>query len=223
MEHPILTMRSAAHDIRGYLASASLATERLSEHHDMQVARRAERIAKAIDQVVSICETDLVKKRPTSNLTHHTAADVEGLLDQIMLLIVPHHDDSTDQPKITVSVASDVKLTCDQTSLSRILYNLAVNSAFAIRTHGGTRIDLSVTRDGADIRFVICDDGPGLPSHIIGHLYPRLDRPAPIGKRIGYGLMTTVGLVKEMGGHLQLVSSSNKGTEFCFTLPEMSL
>lgn len=219
MEHPDAIMRSAAHDIRGYLATASLATEHLSTHGDEQVARRAERIARAIDHVVRICRDDLVEPDGGALATHHSAAALQSLLEQIVVLIAPQFEDRFDHPAFRVSVASDVFLECHQTSLFRILYNLSVNAAHAIRAHSGSRVDLSVVRDDARIRFTVADDGPGLPEHIIDHLYPRIDRPAPHGMRIGHGLMTAVGLAKEMQGRLQLTRSGPDGTAFCLILP----
>lgn len=216
------TMRSAAHDIRGYLASASLATEHLSTHGDAQVARRAEWIAKAIDQVIGICQSDLAEMAQAPPLTAHSAAAIKSLLEQIRALIAPQFGGRSDHSLLTITVADDVCIKCHQTSLFRILYNLTVNAARAVRAHSGSRVDLAVMRDGRTIQFVISDDGPGLPKHIIEHLYPRIDRPAPRGQRIGYGLMTAVSLAQEMQGSLHLIESGATGTKFLLNLPEQS-
>lgn len=218
MEHHILTMRGAAHDIRGYLASASLATEHLIEHEDCRIAIRAERIAKAIDQVVSICQTDLAGVNPTNTMARLNASDIKALLEQIALLLGARSEGPFDRFEVSVSVAADVELNCHQEHLFRVIYNLAINAARAISDHGGTRVDLRVITANRNIMFFVCDDGPGLPHHITDHLYPRINRPASSEKRIGFGLMSAVMLAKEMGGHLQLVHTSDRGTEFCLTL-----
>ncbi|UWR22540.1 HAMP domain-containing sensor histidine kinase [Sulfitobacter sp. S190] len=220
MDHPILTMRSAAHDIRGYLASAALATEHLSTHADAQVARRAARIARAIDHVVNICQTDLADAERTPTATPHDAPAIHAVLEQIGVLIAPQFEDRFDHPLFKVSVAPDVALRCDQTALFRLLYNLAVNAANAVRSHKGSTVSLHARRERGDIHITVADDGPGLPAHIIDHLFPRIDRPSPPAGRIGYGLMTAVGLAKEMGADLHLQHSSPDGTAFSLVLPD---
>lgn len=220
MEHQDSVMRSAAHDIRGFLASASLATEHLCTHTDARVARSAERISSAIEQIVTICQHDLSQPVGSAATTHHLATDISILLEQISDLIAPKFEDYLDQPTISIRVAADLNIDCHSSSLFRILYNLSVNAAHAIAGHNGSRIELSAVRDGSSIRFVVVDDGPGLPDHIIDHLYPRIDRPEPTGKRIGYGLMSAVGLAKEMQGTLHVIKSSPSGTTFSLVLPD---
>ncbi len=217
MDYPELVMRSAAHDIRGYLASAELATEHLCTHTDAKVVRSAERISMAIEQVVSICRNDLVEAEGAAATTDHSAQSIVSLLEQISALIAPV---MAKPMSVSISVDDDVSIDCSGSSLFRILYNLSVNSAHAIARHHGSHIGLHVTRHAQSIRFVVADDGPGLPDHIIDHLYPRIDRRGPKLKRIGFGLMSAVSLAKKMHGALHLVESSPSGTTFCLVLPD---
>ncbi|WP_299153800.1 HAMP domain-containing sensor histidine kinase [uncultured Tateyamaria sp.] len=220
MEHPTLTLRSAAHDIRGYLASASLAAEGLGEHVDEKVALHAERISKAIDQIAYICDTDLNETEKPETITRLNRGDIEGMLEDITHLIGPVYEDRAGHPKMDVLVSSGTRLVCSKTRLFRIIYNLTVNAAHAIRASTGSQITIRVSQGCGNVCFSISDDGPGLPEHIIGHLYPRIDRPPAMGANIGFGLMTAVSLAREMGGRIRLLRSSPNGTEFCLMLPD---
>ncbi len=121
MEHQDSVMRSAAHDIRGYLASASLATEHLVAHTDARVARSAERISSAIEQIVTICQDDLAAPDGSVVTTHHSAADISLLLEKISALIVPEYGENLDHPAFAISVADDLSIDCHSSSLFRIL------------------------------------------------------------------------------------------------------
>ncbi len=187
---------------------------------DEKVALRAERIAKAIDQIACICDTDLVEaeKPETTNCLSHD--DIEEMLKDIAHLIGPVYEDRIGHPKMDVFVSQGTRLVCSKTRLFRIIYNLTVNAAHAIRASTGSRITIRVSQGCGKVCFSISDDGPGLPEHIIGHLYPRIDRPPAMGAHIGFGLMTAVGLAREMGGKMRLLRSSKNGTEFCLMLPD---
>ncbi len=217
MEYPDVVLRSAAHDIRGYLASAVLATEHLCGHADAKVVRSAERISMAIEHVVDICRTDLAKADDAVATTEHSAQSIVLLLEQISALVTP----VVGKPiSVSIDVADDLRIDCSTSDLFRILYNLSVNAAHAIACHGGSQITLAVTRHAQSIRFVVADDGPGLPDHIIDHLYPRIDRSELKSNRIGFGLMSAVSLAKKMRGALHLMQSSPSGTTFCLVLPD---
>lgn len=220
MEHLDTLMRSAAHDIRGYLASASLATEQLSTHTDARVARSAERISFAIEQVVSICRNDLVESDGAEVTTYHSAQAISSLLEQITTLIAPQFEKCFRPTTISINVADDVSIDCHSSNLFRILYNLSVNAAHAIVAYSGSLITLKVARNGNRICFLVADDGPGLPKHIIDHLHSRNDHPVQKTKRVGYGLTSAVSLATTMQGALHLIESSPSGTKFCVVLPD---
>ncbi|WP_412105117.1 sensor histidine kinase [Sulfitobacter sp. D35] len=115
-----------------------------------------------------------------------------------------------------------LSLTCDPTSLFRILFNLTVNAAAAVAAHGGSFVSVGVTCYKSEVRFEIRDDGPGLPDHVVGFLLPRADGIVPSGGRLGSGLITCCALARDMAGELRLLDTSPTGTAFRLVLPRGS-
>jgi two-component system sensor kinase ParS len=60
----------------------------------------------------------------------------------------------------------------DRTSLLRILVNILDN---AIR-HAHRRVEIAVSEDGPDLRFVVSDDGPGIDPDDLPHIFEPLFR-----------------------------------------------
>ena len=219
MKNLIPTIRGAAHDIRGLLASASLATERLSEHEDQQVTLRARTITKAISQIVEICKTDLTEACIADKKATHNSGDIRSIIDQISFLISPHFDNSLSFPIIKVDIDDDLSINCNRAYLFRIIYNLTINAVNAIRNHSGTTVKIKVEPNGEFINVFVEDDGPGLPQNILNHLYPSINQTSTTGIFTSYGLMTTIAMINEMDGHLHLIHTSSMGTKFCIMLP----
>ena len=168
---------------------------------------------------MSICRNDLVDPED-AKATHHPAETITSYLEQITALVAPKFEGRLEACVMSISVDEDVSLHCQSSSLFRVLYNLAVNAAHALIAHGGSRIHLKVLRENDSIQFIVADDGPGLPQHIIDHLYPRLDRVVQSRERLGYGLTSAIGLANKMSGALHLVQSSSLGCTFCLVLPD---
>ncbi|MEM7545096.1 MAG: HAMP domain-containing sensor histidine kinase [Pseudomonadota bacterium] len=219
-----LNIRGAVHDINGLMARALLSAESLRSHKDQGVAKQAGRISTVIDQVAAICRqrlTDLTET-PKMELLDHVA--VERLLRQVADLVSVECTLADRPIDFFVHVSKDVKVMTNPEQLFRILFNLAINAANAISRKGGSWIEISAIAIGERVLFDVCDDGPGLPKHILGYLFPHLAADmARKGGRIGCGLVTSAHLAAELGGELRLVRASRKGTSFCVSLPSKPL
>jgi two-component system NtrC family sensor kinase len=106
----------------------------------------------------------------------------------------------------------------DRGSLQQILLNL-FNNAFAAMEDGG-RLEIAVNRQDEDVVCVtVADNGCGIPAEDITRVFEpffstRGDQGGP-----GLGLSITYGLVKEIGGDIQVDSTVGKGTRFSVLLP----
>ncbi|MEM7522383.1 MAG: HAMP domain-containing sensor histidine kinase [Pseudomonadota bacterium] len=220
MRDRFLQREGVAHDVNGIMARAMLIAEQLSAHSDAAVASRAVRIERAIEQASEICRRELTDD-PDGDEIVMDAADVDHLLNQIVQLVGVEADLAQRPIDFFISTGPDVELFVDRTKLFRIIFNLTLNAANAIAARGGSWIEISVTRAWRRIYVDICDDGPGLPQHILDFLYPGLghERAAPSG-RLGSGLVTAAALASSAGGELKLVKSTSEGAQFCLTLPE---
>ncbi|MEM8753261.1 MAG: HAMP domain-containing sensor histidine kinase [Pseudomonadota bacterium] len=213
-------MRGVAHDINGLMGRAMLLAEQLSAHRDATVARRAGRIGDAIDQVAAICRRELSATRRTEAPTDLDGPGVERLLGRVASLIGLEAELSDRPIDFYLSAAPDIRATVDEPTLFRVLFNLGLNAANAIARDGGSWIEISAMQAYGRLYFDVCDDGPGLPPHVLSYLYPRQGDAASRSGRIGAGLVTAASLASDAGGELRLVKSTSAGTHFCLITPE---
>jgi signal transduction histidine kinase len=73
---------------------------------------------------------------------------------------------------IVIAPARELVVHADRTSLLRILVNILDN---AIR-HAHSRVEIAVSEDGPDLRFVVSDDGPGIDPDDLPHIFEPLFR-----------------------------------------------
>ncbi|MEA2126342.1 MAG: two-component system, OmpR family, sensor histidine kinase RstB [Solirubrobacteraceae bacterium] len=73
---------------------------------------------------------------------------------------------------IVIAPARELVVHADRTSLLRILVNILDN---AIR-HAHRRVEIAVSEDGPDLRFVVSDDGPGIDPDDLPHIFEPLFR-----------------------------------------------
>lgn len=97
----------------------------------------------------------------------------------------------------------------------RCLTNLVRNAARAVPATGGS-IRLTVAIDGAQVRFVVEDNGPGLPAHCLPLDGPLTRESGTGGEGIGLGI--AVRTVMLMGGSLHY-EDAGPGARFVLTMP----
>ena len=103
--------------------------------------------------------------------------------------------------------------------LERILLNLLLNAQKY--SAPGTPIRISAHQQGEYVKIAVTDEGQGIPSEDLPHVFDRFYRAARGRKAegIGLGLYITRRLVEALGGHIQAESEFGKGSTLWFTLP----
>jgi signal transduction histidine kinase len=103
----------------------------------------------------------------------------------------------------------------DANLLILALSNLAQNAVQASGMGGEVALDIT-ERDGF-ARFVVSDRGGGLPKRVLEHLFT----PCQSGKAggTGLGLAITKQLANHLGGQLELLETSARGTRFELAIP----
>jgi two-component system sensor histidine kinase KdpD len=120
---------------------------------------------------------------------------------------------------VNVTVPDDLPpVPVDVVEIDEVLSNLLENAAKY--TPAGTPIHISAQHTGAAIAVQVSDDGPGIPTEHLPHLFDRYYRvhAGPTGGS-GLGLAIAKGIVEAHGGHMAVVSRPGQGTTFTFTLP----
>jgi signal transduction histidine kinase len=114
--------------------------------------------------------------------------------------------------------AEGATLRSDPVRLEQILVNLLSN---AVRhTPEGTAVMVSVERRNAEVRFLVSDSGPGIPSELHERIFEPFERFDPhSGLGTGLGLPVSHRLAAVLGGRLSVASRPGQGAEFTLTLP----
>ncbi len=107
----------------------------------------------------------------------------------------------------------------DATLIVQLFANLLDNAAKY--TPAGTRVSVSAVADGAFVRVVVEDDGPGLPRGEPARLFDKFQRGNGEGTVVGVGLGLAIcqAIVRAHGGEIEAQRRAGRGARFEFTLP----
>jgi signal transduction histidine kinase len=95
-----------------------------------------------------------------------------------------------------------------------------VNNAFAAMKDGGRlEIRSRLGRDGRTVVTQVADNGCGIPAENIKKIFEPFFTTKSGSGGTGLGLSITYGLVKEIGGEIDIQSTVGTGTTFIITLP----
>jgi len=120
----------------------------------------------------------------------------------------------------------------DQSQITQILLNLAVNARDAMKGKGTLTIRRRnevveekyvqahpYARTGEFVHLSVSDTGPGIPPAILEHLFEPFHTTKPVGSGTGLGLSIVYGAVKQADGWITGVSTEGVGTTFDIYLP----
>lgn len=120
---------------------------------------------------------------------------------------------------IETSLQPDLPLIqASETEIQQVFLNLINNAIDAMDKEGGNLFIRSRVNDGF-AQVDVVDTGTGIPQSNLGRIFDPFFTTKPVGKGTGLGLSICYGIVKKMGGDIQVESRVGSGTEFHVTLP----
>jgi len=122
---------------------------------------------------------------------------------------------------IEVDAPDPVLLRGDEERLHQVVSSLLAN--VRVHTPSGTLVKLQVRDEGAWATLTIVDDGPGIPSHALDHVFERFYRADPSRSRLsggsGLGLSIVQAIVDAHGGAVDASNDDGGGARFTVRLP----
>jgi signal transduction histidine kinase len=208
------------HDLRNMLTSAQLASERLADSPDPEVARVLPRLERALGRAAAL----------SRNVLEYGKSE-EPPPQRVLILLAPAltaaAEDAgltADGVRLTKSVPARLSILADPDQLHRVLVNLMRNARQAIESDATRRtgrkgaVRVTVSTAGNDCIIQIADDGPGIPARLSENLFePFVSGRASEGA--GLGLAISRELAANHGGTLTLVETGPTGTTFALRLP----
>ncbi len=131
------------------------------------------------------------------------------------------------------NITSDSLVMCDPTQIHQILMNLCTNAGFAMQEKGGV---LEVVLDDVEcdagfpienlqnktsdcLRLTVSDTGCGIPAGILSQIFDPFFTTKEKGQGTGMGLAVVHGIIKDLGGTINVHSEPGKGSQFVILLP----
>ncbi|MGA6925325.1 MAG: ATP-binding protein [Desulfosarcina sp.] len=109
----------------------------------------------------------------------------------------------------------------DLSQLQQVFLNLITNAidAHENKQYGSVAISSTYLESEGVVEIVVSDTGCGILEENLAKVFDPFFTTKPVGKGTGLGLSICYGIIKRLGGQLQVKSVLNQGTDFVVRLP----
>lgn len=107
----------------------------------------------------------------------------------------------------------------DPGQLEQVLGNLATNARDAMPDGGKLTIEVSTTPTGVELRAD--DTGVGMSEEVKARVFEPFFTTKPVGRGTGLGLATSLSIVEQAKGSIEIESEAGTGTTFVIRLPRV--
>ena len=216
-----------AHDFRNMLmavsAHAELARESLPEGHAAAAELAGIESAVAKAAVLARQLLSLARKQPVNR----RVVPLEELVRSTQRLLRPVIGEGIE---VTLRLESGVApVFADPVQLEQVLVNLGLNARDAMPAGGTLRIEVArafvagAERPGLSpgeyARLSMVDTGCGMSNEVKAHIFEPFFSTKGPDKGSGLGLATSYGIVRQLGGLIQVTSEEGAGARFDIYLP----
>lgn len=211
------------HELKTPISVARVATDALINFPEDNTPEREERYLRVIDSQLTQL-ADMVQHILDSSLSEEAMPLSAEEVDVLPLLQrIAEQTRTQGGSRVTVEVECDeaTRLHCDRFHLSNTLSTIADNSLKY--STGEVHIALRCKAEGGATTITISDNGPGIASRHLPHIFDKFYR-VPSGDRHdvrgnGLGLYYARSVVERHGGTIGVESTPDVGTTITITLP----
>ena len=109
-------------------------------------------------------------------------------------------------------------LRISSSEIQQVLLNMFNNALDVMESKGGN-LNITTSMEGEFVTIEIADDGPGIHSDHLPLIFDPFFTTKPVGKGTGLGLSICYGIIKKMGGAIDVKSEIDVGTVFTINIP----
>jgi len=185
----------------------------------MEIIKRAEQRAR--DQLELISDLlDLARLRDPEVRFPTAPTDVAEPLREVVEMMRTKAEEK--HQTLTVNIAPDLPPVIANTDHIRQLWTNLISNAIKYTPNGG-RIDVTLVRDGNQVRGAVRDTGIGIPAEHLDRIFDDFFRTDAAKKMAahgtGLGLSIAKRIVENYGGNISVESIEGQGSTFTFSLP----
>ena len=215
---------NASHELKTPMTSLKIILQTLIAQPDMPAEVRTDfmqdmdheidRLTGIIDDLLTLTKTD------SHALELHPAPlDLCHLARETMRRLQPMAEQRGQT--LTVQLPESLPMVGDSAKLEQVLYNLTEN-AIKYTTQGG-HIAIAALREGRKAVLTVTDDGPGIPTEDLPHIFDRFYRVDKARSRETGGTGLGLSIVRQMvalhQGTVTVESTEGQGSVFRVELP----
>ena len=219
-----------AHDFNNLLTvirgRSELLIARMSRNHPLRneievVHDTAERASALTRQLLAFSRKQVLQPRVLS--LNALVSDIEAMLQRLI---------GEDVEMVTVFGKNLGNIVADPTQIEQVVMNLVLNARDAMPNGGRLVIEtgnaeIDQAQAGAHLEaapggyvvLTVTDTGIGMTDEVRAHMFEPFFTTKEHGKGTGLGLSTVYGIVKQSGGHIEVLSEPNRGAAFKVFLP----
>lgn len=144
--------------------------------------------------------------------------DVIGILEGVLALT---RNEVRHRAKVVTHFQPTPPVMANQARLGQVFLNLVLNAAHAItdgRVDENT-ITLTTSVEGGQVLVAVEDTGKGIAPEHVARVFDPFFSTKGAGRGAGMGLFLAQGIVRDLGGQIDVTSTLGEGTRFCVRLP----
>ncbi len=213
----------ASHELRTPLTVLQLELEGIAQNHRWDASLR--------DQIGSALEETHRMSRIVESLLAISRLDAgEAKMDKTRLDLGELVASTADEMRLLAEeksiglrthVATGIQVEGDRTRLQQVIVNL-IDNAIKYTQQGG-KVEISVGGEGNTAVLEVSDNGPGIPSHALPHVFERFYRTDKARSRASGGAGLGLSIVKAIcaahNAEVKVSSEEGRGSRFRVELP----
>jgi light-regulated signal transduction histidine kinase (bacteriophytochrome) len=193
------------------------------------LARRYKgRLDKSADEFIGYIVDGVIRmQRMVEDLLAYSRVGTRGKpfeptnLEDILNQVVTNLKVSIEENKAQITHDPMPTVMADATQMVQLFQNLIANAIKFRKKEEPPRIHISAQKKGDEWQFSVKDNGIGITSEFMEHLFQLFQRGHPAGEYpgTGIGLAICKRIVERHGGSIWAESEVGKGSIFYFTIP----
>src|SRR5215203_3451140 len=213
----------AGHELRTPLTALSLsidlAARQIERSGDQRLRQHIARAAQQIRRLTELAHeiVDVVRLTTATLQIERTPLDLSDLTRRVVDTIEVI---AGEQPVTLQGDDAPLVISGDPRRIEQVLLNLLVNAITF--SNGSGPIKITLRQAGSFAEVVVHDQGPGIPAHVLPHVFDRfyrVDDERSAREGLGLGLFIAREIVNAHEGRIEAESEIGNGATFTVSLP----